>query len=142
MPGGTPLERGAAEHLDGLVFRDAETPEAVRKTFGVVRVGTNLAELVALHGAVVAVKQVGGITGGWQAIARLTVDVYAASYEDVWDAQAVIDADLTSGYGRSRGSVRFDSWKNESAAAEQPYPNGDLSVTTSIWRVSTRHLPA
>lgn len=137
------LELACAAVVDQIGFPlGVESP--TKHTFAVVRAGTDLNDLVAEHGAVVQVRRAGGLTRTWQLTAREVLEVYAASYTDAWAAQDAIEARIG---GRWRpntlpgeGGIRIDSWRNESAATEQPYPG--LSVLSSIWRVSTRHMPA
>lgn len=138
-----PIELAAAEHLTGLPVAITRGTEQLQvSTFGVVRVGTDMGGLVDEHGAVVACRTIGGLRVSWQLQARLAIDVYALTYSDAWAAQAVIEAHLADRHRRTGSRRRIDSWTNESAGAEQPYPNGDLSVITSIWRVSSRQLSA
>lgn len=136
------LEVAAATVLDGLAFPPgADEP---KHTYGVVRVGVDLNDLVAQHGAVVHVRRAGGIQRTWQVTARVAVTVYASTYEDAWAAQDAVDAHIGAGWRPNTtpgdGRIRIDSWRNESAATEQPYPG--LSVLSSIWRITTRHMPA
>lgn len=140
------LELAAAAVLNDLVFPIGADPEAdgTKRTFGIVQAGTNLNDLVAAHGAVVEVTRAGGLTRTWQLGARENVTVYAASYTDAWAAQDAIEAVIggrwTPNTAPGDGGIRIDSWRNESAATKQPYPG--LSVLSSIWRVTTRHMPA
>ena len=136
------LEMAAAEVLDNLPFpAGAADP---RHTFAAVRVGPDLNDLVAQHGAVVHVRRVGGIQRTWQVTARLALTIYAAGYTDAWAAQDAVDARIGGPWQpnttRGDGRIRIDSWRNESAAAEQPYPG--LSVLSWIWRTTPRHMPA
>jgi hypothetical protein len=134
----TTLELACALYASDITFATG------KHTFGIARPGLDLNNLVAQHGAVLSMRQTGGLQTSWQIVARITVTTYAATYQDVWDAQQAFEARIV---GRWRpntapgdGGIRIDSWRNESAAAEQPYPG--LSVLTSIWRVTTRHMPA
>lgn len=137
------LELAAAAVVDNLAFPLGVT-EPAGHTFAAVRVGPDLNDLVAEHGAVVHIRRSGGITRTWQVVARLTLTVYALSYSDMWATQDAIEARIGGPYRPNTqpgdGGVRIDSWRNESAATEQPYPG--LSVLSSIWRVTTRHMPA
>lgn len=139
----TTLELACAAVLDDLPFpRGAGTDPG--RTFAVVQVDQSLNDLVAEHGAVVEVTRAGGLERTWQLTARETVTVYAASYVDAWAAQDAIQAVIGRGWRPNTspgdGGIRIDSWRNESAATRQPYPG--LSVLSSVWRVTTRHMPA
>lgn len=137
------LEHACALVLDDLPFPlGAETP--TKRTFAVTSVGPGVSDLIAEHGAVVHVHRAGGLSRSWQLTAREIVDVYAASETDACAAQAAIEAIIGGPYRPNTqsgdGGIRIDSWRNESAATKQPYPG--LEVLSSIWRVSTRHMPA
>ena len=135
------LELAAAAVIDGLAFKVGESDHA---TFAVTRVGTNLNDLVEINGAVVHVRQAGGLEGTWQIRARMAVDVYAATYGAMWAAASAVSAHVGRGWRPNTQAgdrrIRIDSWRNESLFAEQPYPG--LSVASSIWRITTRHMPA
>ncbi|NUO57313.1 MAG: hypothetical protein HOV78_11655 [Hamadaea sp.] len=137
------LELACAAVLDALPFPLAAAVPT-KETFGVAKVGTDLKDLVDEHGAVVEVRRAGGIKRTWQTVARVNLFVYAPDYTDVWAAQDAIEARIGGPWRPNttpgEGGIRIDSWRNESAATEQPYPG--LSVLSSIWRVTTRHMPA
>lgn len=134
------LETAGAAHLDGLDFADD------KKIFAVVRVNADeLATLISEHGAVLSVRQAGGTVRSWQTVGRLALDLYANGYTNVWAAQSAVESHLGRGWKPNtrpgEDGIRIDSWRNESAANEQPYTGG-ITVVTSIWRVTTRHQPA
>lgn len=136
------LELACAAVVDQLAFPAGGDP--VKYTLAVVEVGTDLNDLVAEHGAVVQVSRAGGLKRTWQTTAREVLTVYAGSYTDAWAAQDAIDAVIGGPWRPNTqpgdGGIRIDSWNNESAATKQPYPG--ISVLSSIWRVTTRHMPA
>lgn len=137
------LEQACALVLDDLAF-PLGVAEPTKATYAVTGVGTDLNDLIAEHGAVVHVHRAGGLVRTWQTTAREIVDVYAASESDAWAAQDAIEAVIGRGWRPNTqpgdGGIRIDSWRNESAATKQPYPG--LVVLSSIWRVTTRHMPA
>lgn len=127
------LELSAAAHLDDLQFADGKT------TFGATAAGLNLGELVAEHGAVVVVRQAGGLRMSWQTSARLPIEVYAATYADVWAAQRAVEKHLADRWRPTPdGALRIDSWRNESAASEFMHP--PLYALASSWRITSRDL--
>lgn len=131
------VELAAAAHLTGLTWQGSTVGKA---TFGVTRVGLDLADLVNEHGTVVACRRVGGNRSGWQLVARLAIEVYTNTYTSVWAVQNAVEAHLADRWRKSpAGYVRLDRWHCESAAAVTQYPGHD--VLTSVWRVSTRDLP-
>lgn len=137
---GNTIELSAATDLTGVPFGPGPESGDRPKTFGIVRVGTDVDALVVQHGAVVACRQIGGARNGWQAVARIALTVYAPTYSAAWDAHAALSDHLIGGtYRRTNGGVRFDSWRTESDGVEQPYP-GALAVVASVWRATTRDI--
>lgn len=130
---GNVLELAAAAHVDGLEF----APD--RRTFGAAHAGTNLEQLIGEHGAVVVTRQSGGGRVTWQLVARISVEVYARTYADAWAVQRIVDAHLADRYRPTpEGSMRIDSWRNESAAVETMHP--PLYCLVSTWRITTRDI--
>lgn len=105
--------------------------------YTLVRPSEDLQSLVTAHGSVIRVRRTGGLEDTWQVVARIVVEVYAATYDTVWrTAEAVAGRLLASPY--RAGGMRIDRVVNESANAEAPHPN--LRVVQAIYRASTRDL--
>lgn len=127
------LELGFATYFDGIEIGSGAT---VRQTLGTTRLGTDLQELVAEHGAVIRVRRAGGTEEAKDGRPRLAIEVYAASYDDAWGAAKAVKTKMTSRPFFRAGGYRIDKVRNESANTEQPHPN--LRVVTSVWRITTR----
>lgn len=105
--------------------------------YALVRPDIDLQKLVDEHGAVIRLRRTGGVEQRWQVIARIGVEVYAATYTRAWQtAEAVADRLIASPY--RAGGWLIDRATSESANAEQPHPN--LRLVASVVRVTTRDL--
>lgn len=105
--------------------------------YTIVRPSEDLQNLVTAHGAVIRIRRSGGLEDTWQVVARVVVEIYAATYEAVWrTAEQVSERLLASPY--RTGGMRIDRVVNESANAEAPHPN--LRVVQATYRASTRDL--
>lgn len=122
------LELGLTTYLTGLDV-------AGRQSLAVVRLGTDLQDLVTTHGAVIRVRVTGGAVGFTQDRYRLAVEVYAATYTDVWNAAAQVERRLLRPHFNAGGYI-VDYAENESASNEQPHTN--LRLVAQVWRLVTR----
>jgi hypothetical protein len=105
--------------------------------YAIVRPDVDLQKLVDTHGAVVRVRRAGGVEQRWQLVARIGVEIYAATYSRAWEtAEAVSDRLLASPY--RAGGYLIDRAASESANAEQAHPN--LRVVAHVMRLTTRDL--
>lgn len=105
--------------------------------WAIVRPDVDLQSLVDTHGAVIRIRRAGGTEQRWQLVARIAVEVYAATYTRSWStAEAVADRLLASPY--RAGGWLIDRAVSESANAEQPHPN--LRLVASALRLTTRDL--
>lgn len=107
--------------------------------YAIVRPDVDLQKLVKDNGgAVIRVRRSGGEQQPWQLVARIVVEVYAASYTKVWEvAEAVAGQDgrLQASPYRAGGWV-VDRAESESANTELAHPN--LRVVSAVLRVTTR----
>lgn len=118
------FELGLTTHVDDLGH-------------AIVRPDVDLQKLVETHGAVIRLRRSGGVEQRWQVIARIAVEIYAATYTRAWQtAEAVSDRLLASPY--RAGGWLVDRAVSESANAEQPHPN--LRVVAFVVRLTTRDL--
>ncbi len=118
------FELGLCEHVADLGW-------------AIVRPDVDLQSLVDTHGAVIRIRRAGGVEQRWQLVARIAVEVYAATYTRAWStAEAVADRMLASPY--RAGGWLVDRAVSESANAEQPHPN--LRLVASVLRLTTRDL--
>ncbi|MCM0622510.1 hypothetical protein [Nocardioides bruguierae] len=139
----TPLQLAAAHHVTDVEFARAlpDSTTDTGHTYGVAVLGADgPAALVAAHGAVVECALIGGLSVTWQVTARLQLSLYADTWDNAWAAQQKLEAHLAGRWQPTNGPRRIDSWRNESAAVQVPYPD-ELIVLASIWRITTRDLP-
>lgn len=122
------LELGLATYLDGIDVNG-------KTGLAVIRLGTDLQQLVDAHGAVIRARITSGFTHPLETVPRVGVEVYANTYTDVWTAAGQVEALLFRRYFRAGGYL-IDLALNESASAEQPHPN--LRLVTSVWRLVAR----
>lgn len=130
------LELGVATFLTGIEVDTGGTP---KRSFGIVRVTSDLQQQVADHGAVIAIRRVPGASERqrWQLIASEAIELYALDYGTAWQVANDVD-DLLSQRRFNAGGYRIDATRNPSAFAPAPHPN--LVALTSVWRLTTRSL--
>lgn len=122
------LELGLADYLDGIDVNG-------KSALAVIRLDTDLQELVDTHGAVIRARITSGFIHPLEAVPRIGVEVYANTYADVWNAAAQVEDRLFRKFFRAGGYL-IDLAVNESANAEQAHPN--LRLVTSVWRLTAR----
>jgi hypothetical protein len=126
-PAGVTLEEGLADYL-------------ALHGWTVTRTGTDLQDRIRDHGAVIRVRRMGGDSQRWQLIARVGVEVFAATYDKAWAVASAVDAALLASPYNAGGWL-VDRGVSESAPAEQFY-DPSVRLIASAYRVTTRTRPA
>lgn len=103
----------------------------------VTRTGTDLQAKIAEHGAVIRFRRSGGVDQGWQVIARVVTEVYAATYDKVWDTAEELSRRLLLTSPKVPGQV-IDRVVSESAHADAPYPDQNIRLVVATWRITAR----
>ncbi len=127
-----------------MSWLDVETPILDRLTdlgYTTTRTETDLQQRVATSGAVIRVHRSGGIDRRWFVTARIIVDVYAASRETAWQVAEAATVRLTRTSFKADGTV-IDLVVGEVANAEVAYPDSNLRLVTSTFRVTARRTTA
>lgn len=96
-----------------------------------------LQALIAEHGCVIKVAQVGGQVDRVEGQYRCVIEVFAATYAAMWAAASAITTRLIAGAYRA-GPILIDAETCESLFAERPYADG-TRVVTSTWVLTVRH---
>jgi len=124
------LELGLCERVEDLGW-------------AITRPDVDLQKLVKDHDAVIRLRRSGGVQQTWQLIARITVEVYAATYTKAWEtAEAVAGNPSTPDLGRLlrhpywAGGWLIDRAVSETANTELAHPN--LRLVSSVLRLTTR----
>lgn len=89
------------------------------------------------HAAVIRVSQQGGPVDDIAGDYRCVVEVYAATYEEMWDTATTVEARLTRGHFRA-GQVFIDKTDCLSSFAERPLSE-TTRVVTATWVLTARH---
>lgn len=106
----------------------------------VTRTGTDLQKRIAEHDAVIRTSLIpGGISEGWQRVARLRVEIFTASYDKAWETAYAADEFLLSSPYRV-GPWLVDRCSSESDFTEQFYAEG-VRLLVAVYRVTTRTRP-
>lgn len=103
----------------------------------VTRTGTDLQERIAQSGAVVRFRRTGGVDQGWQVIARVSTEVYAATYDKAWNVAEELARRLTLTPLIVPGQL-VDRVVSESANAEMPYSDQNIRLVVAAWRITVR----
>lgn len=106
--------------------------------WAITRPDVDLQQLVTTHGAVIRLRRSGGVQQTWQLVARITVEVYAATYTKAWETAEAVSVRLLDSPYRA-GGWRIDRGVSETANTELAHPN--LRLVSSVVRVTTRDLP-
>ena len=121
----TTLELGLCEYVEDLGW-------------AITRPDVDLQKMVKDHDAVIRMRRSGGVQQPWQLVARITYEVYAATYTKAWETAEAVSARLVDVH-YTAGGWRIDRGVSESANTEMAHPN--LRLVAGVVRVTTRDLP-
>lgn len=107
--------------------------------WSVTRTGTDLQDRIKSDGAVIRVRRIGGQSQRWQLVARIGIEVFAATYDAVWEHATDVDQALLASPYKTSGWL-IDRCVNESALTEQFY-DPSVRLLAAAYRVTTRTRP-
>jgi hypothetical protein len=118
------IEKDVAESFDDLGYWTVRSSQEAQAQ-------------VKAEGAVIRVSQGGGPVDDIEGRYRCVVEVYAATYDQLWDTAREVERRLLRPYFVA-GSVVVDKSTNDSSFAERPL-SSETRVVTSTWTLTARH---